>query len=73
MLYLTEGDLQTMNYKKEILNALIQSYENSKWFRDGTITRRILIPKSKKNIIEASISDYEHKQEYLHVLFSLKE
>lgn len=68
-----EGSLLTMNYKKEILNTLIQAYENSKWFRDGTITRRIFIPKSKKNIIEASISDYEHKQEYLYVLSSLKE
>lgn len=62
-----------MNYKKEVLAALIDSYEKSKWFREGISSRKVFLPKKKKEMIEGTIKDYDQKQFYFHALFSLKE
>lgn len=59
-----------MNYQSRILNELINKYENSKHYSDGTaLTKRVII--YCRNLID--VNDYDQNVRFISDVFELKE
>lgn len=59
-----------MDYQSRILNALIDKYENSKHYSDGTaFTKRVMI--DCRNMID--VTDYDQRKQFLSAVAELRE
>ena len=64
---------QMTNESRYILNELLDRYENSKLFKEGTSNQRVYIKFGKCKVLISRIKDIEDKKRYLNALENLQE
>ena len=61
-----------VNYESEILNRLVDRYENSKAMRSGVFSRRIMLSVQTQSWLQARLEQPDEKKVYLDTLQALK-
>ncbi|BBF43927.1 hypothetical protein lbkm_2615 [Lachnospiraceae bacterium KM106-2] len=62
-----------MNYEKWLLNELLTKYENSKVFREGKSSRRVMYSINKDNKLASKFENIDEKYAFMFAINKLKE